>query len=418
MADCGVACPLSSGAMGGLRLQVSRLKSTNKGHHSFPTMPLSYGLNITKKPAVSSSHPPPAKRKTIFDDDNELGDGPDDEDNAESIDTIGGLTSSSIPPPPSRKQRPEIAANKPFRQTSTSQHGNLSSNRTALKYAKEAQTLDPSIYDYDSFYDTLHAKPATTSNQADQEKRPKYMNSLMAAAEVRKRDQLRAKEKLLAREREAEGDEFAGKEKFVTAAYRRQQEENRRLDEEEAAREKEDEERQRREGTGMKGLYKDLLKKNEQNHAMTIKAVEEAKARGPEALTKEAPKEKKGEKSEVDLAKEKGAVINEDGQVVDKLLLLDAGINASSKPRPSAHATKEASSNSNSTRTPRPPVTAGGRGGGRKESARERETRLFEEQLLGKRAYDDDDDDDDNNNTTSRAAKSQRLEDEILGLRR
>ena len=374
-------------------------------------MSLSYGLNITKKPAVSSSHPLPATRKTIFDDDNELEDGPDDADNTESIDTIGGLTSSSIPPP-SRNQRPEIAADKPFKQIPISQHGDLSSNRTASKYAREAQALDPSIYDYDSFYDTLHAKPTTTSNKADQEKRPKYMNNLMAAAEVRKRDQLRAKEKLLAREREAEGDEFADKEKFVTAAYKRQQEENRRLDEEEAVREREDEERKQREGTGMKGLYKDLLKKNEQNHAMTIKAIEEAKIRGPEALTKDTQKEVNGEKSEVDLAKEKGAVINEDGQVVDKLLLLDAGLNASSKPRPSSHVTREA--NCNSARTP---ATSGGRGG-RKESARERETRLFEEQLLGKRAFDDDDDDNDNDNIKSRAAKSQRLEDEILGLRK
>lgn len=375
-------------------------------------MPLSYGLNITKKPAVSSSHPPPSKRKTIFDDDNELEDGPDDEENTESIDTIGGLTSSSIPPP-SKNRRPEIAANKPSKAAQISQHGDLSSNRTASKYARQAQTLDPSIYDYDSFYDTLHAKPLTSSSQADQEKRPRYMSNLMAAAEVRKRDQLRAKEKVLAREREAEGDEFADKEKFVTAAYKRQQEENRKLEEEEAVRERADEERKRREGTGMKGLYKDLLKKNEQNHAMVVKAVEEAKIRGPEALPKET-QEGKGGKSEVDLAREKGAVINEDGQVVDKLLLLDAGLNASSKPRPPAHATKEASSTS--TRTPRPSAMSGARDG-RKESARERETRLFEEQLLGKRAFDDDDGDNDNDNAKSRAAKSQRLEDEILGLR-
>ena len=383
-------------------------------------MPLSYGLNITKKPAVSSSHPPPTKRKTIFDDDNELEDGPDNEDNTESIDTIGGLTSSSIPPP--KNQKPEIAASKPFKPAALSHYGDLSSNHTASKHARQAQTLDPSIYDYDSFYDTLHAKPSTTANKADQEKRPKYMSNLMAAAEVRKRDQLRAKEKLLAKEREAEGDEFADKEKFVTAAYRRQQEENRKLEEEEAVREREAEERKRREGTGLKGLYKDLLKKNEQNHAMMVKAVEEAKLRGPEALpneNQEDEKKKQGEKSEADLAREKGAVVNEDGQIVDKLLLLDAGLNASSAPRPPARGTREA--NSNSTRTPRPPpVTSGGRGGGRKESARERETRLFEEQLLGKRGFDDDDDDNDNDNdyTKSRASKSQRLEDEILGLRK
>lgn len=389
----------------------SSVISEHQNHDLFLKMPLSYGLNITKKPTVSSSHPPPTKRKTIFDDDDGPEDGPDDEDNTESIDTIGGLTSSPIPP--SKNQRPEIVASKPFKSAAISQYGDLSSNHTASKHARQAQTLDPSIYDYDFFYDSLHAKPLSTgSSLADQEKRPKYMGNLMAAAEVRKRDQLRAKEKLLAREREAEGDEFADKEKFVTAAYKRQQEENRRLEEEEAVREREAEERKRREGTGMKGLYKDLLKKNEQNHAMIVKAVEEAKTRGPEALPKENQKEKKGRKSEADLAREKGAVINEDGQVVDKLLLLDAGLNATSAPRPSMHVKKEAISNS--TRTPRPAMS-GGRGG-RKESARERETRLFEEQLLGKRGFDDDDDNDDD--AGSRAAKSQRLEEEILGLRK
>lgn len=395
-------------------------------------MPLSYGLNITKKPPASSSHPPPTKRKTIFDDDNELEDGPDDEDNTESINTVGGLlTSSSLIPPQKKTQKHEIGASKVFKPAALSHYGDLSSNHTASKHAREAQTLDPSIYDYDSFYDTLHAKPSSTTsnNNADQEKRPKYMSNLMAAAEVRKRDQLRAKEKLLAKEREAEGDEFADKEKFVTAAYRRQQAENRRLEEEEAVREREAEERKRREGAGLKGLYKDLLKKNERNHAMMVKAVEEAKLRGPEALPaenqeEEEKKKKEGEKSEVDLAREKGAVVNEDGQIVDKLLLLDAGLNASSSaPRPPAHGTREAHPNSTRSplRPPPPPATSGGRGGGRKESARERETRLFEEQLLGKSGFEDDDDnenDNDNADTKSRASKSQKLEDEILGLRK
>lgn len=398
-----------------LWLQVLRISILFGFNHepdrqSFLTMALSYGLNITKKPAVAASHPPPTKRKIIFDDDNELEDGPDDEDNTESIETIGGLTSSAKPPP--TRQKPETASSKPFKLAPISQYGDLSTNHTASKHARQAQAIDPSIYDYDSFYDSLHAKPASNSKAADQEKRPRYMSNLMAAADVRKRDQLRAKEKLLAKEREAEGDEFADKEKFVTAAYKRQQEENRRLEEEEAVREKEAEERKRREGTGMKGLYKEMLARNEQNHAATVKAVEEAKVRGPEVLPTESEREKGG-KSEVDLAREKGVVINEDGQVLDKLLLLDAGLNATSKPRPPAHATREAKSNS--TRTPRPAMS-GGRGG-RKESDRERETRLFEEQLLGKRGFDDDDDDNDDD-AGSRAAKSQRLEDEILGLRR
>jgi hypothetical protein len=369
-------------------------------------MTLSYGLNITKKPAVPPARPPPAKRKTIFDEEDGLEDGPDDEDdNVKLIETIGGLDSNSKSSP--RNRRPEIGASKPFKPAPISQYGDLSTSHTASKHAKQAQTLDPSIYDYDSVYDSLHAKPAFGSSLADQERRPKYMSNLFAAAETRKRDQLRAKEKLLAKEREAEGDEFADKEKFVTAAYKRQQEENKRLEEEEAAREREAEERRRREGGGLKGLYKNMLERTELKHSVVVKAVEEAKARGPETRPNEKEKEKAG-KSEEELAREKGAIINEDGQVVDKRQLLNAGLNAASKPRHPSHAKREAGSSS--VRTSRPAMSVGR--GGRKESERERETRLFEEQLLGKRGFEDYDKDD----AGARAAKSQKLEDEILGL--
>jgi coiled-coil domain-containing protein 55 len=63
------------------------------------------------------------------------------------------------------------------------------------------------------------------------------MDQLLASAEVRKRDFLIAQEKKFKKEREAEGEEFAGKEKFVTNAYKRQQEELRKAEEEERLRE-------------------------------------------------------------------------------------------------------------------------------------------------------------------------------------
>lgn len=370
---------------------------------------LSYGLNITKKPPSLAARPPPAKRKTIFDDDSGPEDGPDDEDNAESIDTIGGLTTATSASK-TTKTKPANLISKPSKPSQVSQYGDLSAHHSSARHAKSAQTLDPSIYDYDSVYDSLHAKPSSlSSTPADVAKRPKYMSSLLAAAEVRKRDQLRAKEKMLAKEREAEGDEFADKEKFVTSAYKRQQEEVRRLEEEEAIREKEAEERKRREGAGLKGLYKNMLEKDERKHAAVVKAVEEAKSRGPEVGVEE--KEKKAEKSEADLAKEKGAIINEDGQIVDKRQLLSAGLNASSIPKPSSAKPRPESRSSGNPRT----GMAGARGNS-KESARERETRMFEEQLLGKRAFAEDEDEDDGE--AARAAKSRKMEDEILGLGR
>lgn len=370
-------------------------------------MSLSYGLNITKKPAVAN-HPRPIKRKTIFDD-SDPEDGPDSEDNSESIDTIGGLTSSSKPQLSELKNGPSTSKSaKSSKASQASQYGDLSTHHSTSKHTKSAQTLDPSIYDYDAVYDSLHDKNSPVTALADEGKRPKYMSDLFAAAETRKRDQLRAKEKMLAKEREAEGDEFADKEKFVTAAYKRQQEEMRRLEEEEAIREKEAEERKRREGGGLKGLYKNMLERGEQKHAAVVKAVEEAKKKGPEVH--DGKKSEKPEKSEVDIAIEKGAIINEDGQIVDKRQLLSAGLNAASTPPPNLPNNKKAATDDLRKRSK---VSVPGKNSGYKESARERETRLFEEQVLGKRGSPIDDDED-----TDRAAKSRKLEDEILGLGR
>ena len=354
---------------------------------------LSYGLNITKKPPLSQrSHT--AKRKTIFDDDSGPEDGPDSEENPETISSIGGPQSSkatpsrpnarsSNAPPPSRSSKPP----------KISRYGDLSTNHTTQRHSKSAQEIDASIYDYDAAYDSIHstsnAKPSADT-AADAEKRPKYMSSLLAAAEVRKRDQLRAKEKMLAKEREAEGDEFADKEKFVTGAYKRQQEEMRRLEEEEKEREREAEERKRREGGGMKALYKNLLDRDEERHRSVMKAVEEGKGKEDVKEKKEEKEAATNEKSEEQLAREMGVTINEDGMVVDKRQLLGAGLNAGNAPKARPAADPRRSS-----------------GHGRGESARQRESRLFEEKVLGKRSASPGD-------RESRAAKSRKMEDELL----
>lgn len=63
------------------------------------------------------------------------------------------------------------------------------------------------------------------------------MGAAIASAATRKLDRLRAEEKMLEREREAEGDEFADKDKFVTQAYKDQMAEVRKAEEEEKERE-------------------------------------------------------------------------------------------------------------------------------------------------------------------------------------
>ncbi|MDI1488921.1 MAG: hypothetical protein OHK93_008198 [Ramalina farinacea] len=357
-------------------------------------MSLSYGLNIIKKPPIDQ-RPPPAKRKTIFDDDSGPEDGPDYEDNhLESISTIGGLQkpSSSKPnprPPTSTKSSTSQPPPTPKKPPKISQYGDLSTSHTTQKHSKSAQEIDPSIYDYDAAYDSLHAVPTTnpSDTKADTLKQPKYMSNLLAAADVRKRDALRAKEKLLQKEREAEGDEFKDKEAFVTGAYKRQQAEMRALEAEEQEREREAEERKRREGGGMRGLYKNLLERDEERHRGVMLAVEEGRGKKEE----EGAKKEEQEKSEVEIAREKGVQVNEDGQIVDKRQLLGAGLNAGAAPkaRPAADGRQRESR------------------GRKPESARERESRMFEEQLLGKRSASPDDRD-------SRAAKSRKMEDELL----
>jgi len=359
---------------------------------------LSYGLNITKNPPSLASRPPPAKRKTIFDEDSDLEDGPE-ASTPESLQTLGGIQ------PPSKKFSSQPM---PRPSPKPSHNGNLASKHTTSKHAQTAQSLDPSIYDYDAVYDSLHAPTLSSSSSstvttASEPKKPKYMSQLLAASEVRKRDAVRAKEKMLAKEREAEGDEFADKEKFVTAAYKRQQAAMREAEVEEARREKQAEERRAREGGGMKGLYKGLLERDEERHALAMKKVEEGIAKGPDETKHE--EEGKKEKSEVELAREKGAVVNEDGMVVDKRQLLSAGLNAGAAPK--AALPKSAQPSEGSV-----PASKTDKGQS-KMSDREHQTRAFEEQLLGKRGASDDDEDE---SEAARAAKSRKMEDEILGL--
>ena len=66
---------------------------------------------------------------------------------------------------------------------------------------------------------------------------PKYIQGLITSAATRKLDHLRAEEKMMQKEREAEGDLYNDKESFVTQAYKDQMEQVRKAEEEEKKRE-------------------------------------------------------------------------------------------------------------------------------------------------------------------------------------
>lgn len=411
--------------------------------------PLAFGLGRAKKPGLSK--PPPTKRNAVFG-----GDDSDEEDanlksnsNIKSkgkskgpgpaVLEIGGLDDFDTSPTTtsrqqdaeeeeeSRRSRPRPSkgggppSQPPKLKAKTTQpnamFGDLSSTLAARKNAEAAEKLDPSVYEYDAVYDSL--KPDKKKSEAEAatgeggERRSRYMRNVIQSAEVRKRDQLIANEKKIAREREAEGDEFEDKEKFVTEAYKRQQEENRRIEEEEKKRE--EEEAKKNKDGGMSAFYRNMLNRDEERHAQAVRAAEVAAKEGPAKRSEDSGvdddmTEEQREAKRVRELNEKGAsiAVNEDGRVVDKRQLLKAGLNVTAKAA-APPARREASSNAADGPHGR---QAGGSQAGGKQSMRERQSRMLAEQLeqSTKRSREVADT---QREETERAAKSQKTEGDI-----
>ena len=382
---------------------------------------LSFGLNLVKKPGASKPSAPP-KRKPMFAQDD---DGSDD-DNAENggKDRKGGKngpqaiselddfpttttttkssdpernsnnknSSSSRPSSKPTNRPPAQPPAKPKKVPPISVYGDLSSALESRRHQQAAEELDPSIYDYDGVYDSLKPQDKTLAAAAseDVDRRPKYMKSLMESAAVRRRDALIAEEKKIAREREAEGDAYADKERFVTEAYKRQQEENRRIEEEE--RRREEDEARKNAGGGMTAFYKDLLDRGDRRHAEIVQAAEERAKLDPRQRRlqdEEKEREKEGEKTRdaAAVAREINAhggsvAINDDGEVVDKRELLKGGLNvsASAKRRQEEASRRRTDASSTSASSSASRTGFVGAGGG-KAAMRERQSRMLEQQL-------------------------------------
>ncbi|KAG6216335.1 hypothetical protein E4U50_006073 [Claviceps purpurea] len=393
--------------------------------------PLAFGLNLSKKTSTAKPKAAPFKKPSVFgaatgddDDDDDAHKGGSGHSKAgAAIQDIGGgdlddlsstITTSqqsqrpkkSKPGPPS--QPPKL---KPNPQTSA-MFGDLSSSLASKKNSQAATELDSSVYEYDSVYDSLKPKKKEAARE-DAERKPKYMKSLLQAAEVRKRDALIAEEKKIARDREAEGEEFADKEKFVTEAYKKQQEDNKRLEEEEKRRE--EEEAKKNEGGGMSAFYKKLLDRDEARHSEIVNAaVKKAKEGSTTETGPEDDEDPDLEKSEADLARqlnEKGAsvAVNEDGQVVDKRQLLRGGLNVSVKKK------EEVKRDAGRSREPEK-KSANGMQFGKKQAMRERQTRMMEEQLEEslKRSREAEDA---QREEVERASKSRKTETDILSAK-
>ena len=105
----------------------------------------------------------------------------------------------------------------------------------------------PAIYDYDGAYDSFATQPSA-SNQKEGEgpvkehRKSRYIGNLLETAKKRQQEREAVMERKIAKEQAVEDaqEDFAGKEKFVTKAYRRKLEERKQWQAEEDAKDKEE----------------------------------------------------------------------------------------------------------------------------------------------------------------------------------
>ncbi|KAK4051400.1 hypothetical protein OIV83_002884 [Microbotryomycetes sp. JL201] len=263
--------------------------------------------------------------------------------------------------------------------------------------------LDETVYEYDEVYDSMKQGERIAQEQRKQEASERkagvldplkfgQTSSLIETAELRKRDRLRAEDKMVQREREREGDEFADKDQFVTPAYLAQQEELRRIEEEE----KKKEELEAKNAKGLSAFFKTYLDANDKVHEQAVAAAQAAKDSKTKPLfTVEGPPK---EKSEAEIASEferktgKHVDVNDDGEIVDKRQLMSGGLNIVAKkqdPSKSASSAGGGFSQRISDRTPgnhssdsQSLLTPGMSKADRARQARERHSREIERQMV------------------------------------
>ncbi|KAG8763419.1 hypothetical protein FRC11_004030 [Ceratobasidium sp. 423] len=226
--------------------------------------------------------------------------------------------------------------------------------------------VDSTVFQYDEVWDGMKLAEAKSKAQKEdnpEARKPKYMKNLLDSAATRRLDHLRAEEKLMQREREAEGDEFADKEKFVTQAYKDQMAEVRRAEAEEKAREEAERKKNKGLGGGMTHFYKRMLEDSSKSHEAAVAATNTEPTpepttsapgrigpapvqnltvtrppRGPKPLEvapnpdevlKTGEGKKDGETKTMITADGTEVEINDNNEVVDKRELLSAGLNLS-----------------------------------------------------------------------------------------
>ncbi|TIC17775.1 hypothetical protein E3Q13_02318 [Wallemia mellicola] len=227
---------------------------------------------------------------------------------------------------------------KPPVRSSNDKGGNMvaqAAQATSSRLAKqldEAKKIDESVFEYDEVFDQMQAAREAVESSRKKEsatRAPKYIEGLAHAAEKRKLDRSRAEEKMIQKTREKEGDEFAGTEEFVTEGYKQTLAEIKKAEEEEEAREKKEVESR---GVGASAFMRGILNDKEEVHTAAMKAALDSK---PNVIRPPTEQTDESETTKIKHAQSKGneVEIDDEGQAVDKVQLLSAGLNAGKKRR-------------------------------------------------------------------------------------
>ncbi|KAG0145378.1 hypothetical protein CROQUDRAFT_671761 [Cronartium quercuum f. sp. fusiforme G11] len=223
-------------------------------------------------------------------------------------------------------------------------------SRQQKQKQEEAAKLDPTVFEYDQVYDDMkqaERQSKLTKEQSGAQRKPQYISGLIETAKQRQIDRVRAEDKMVQRERESEGTQFADKDAFVTPAYLEQQAELRKAEEAEKLKAEQGPTAQ-----GMVSFYKNILDEQARRNDAAVKAVAAKKSGGSGSLGLAATlssvtpgpitdpqaqydPEPESVPNEAKLAAEVGRKLgrqvdlDDEGRIVDHRQLLTGGLNMS-----------------------------------------------------------------------------------------
>ncbi|CEF67845.1 Zinc finger, RING-type domain and Zinc finger, RING/FYVE/PHD-type domain and Domain of unknown function DUF2040 domain-containing protein [Strongyloides ratti] len=114
--------------------------------------------------------------------------------------------------------------------------------KNEIDKVSEKVDSDNDIYDYDGIYEEIQKeKLKHITKKKEDDKKPKYIEKIMAAQKRRELDRFLAEEKKIQKEREEEKGKYGDKEIFISSSYKKKLEEIAQLQKIEEEREKEDE---------------------------------------------------------------------------------------------------------------------------------------------------------------------------------